>query len=496
MSLKHHFGTSTAWMSAAASGNSLISFVIFIMLSRLLAPEDIGLVAFALIVVELGKILVNAGLSQAIVRHTDWDNRYSATGFYLNLILAALVTLLVIFLAAPLTAQLYDPRAKQLLQVLAIIFFLEGVKAIHEGKLKREFDFRTIALRTVAGSLLAGALGIALALNGFGVWALVWQQIVNQLIVTLVTLYAARWWPGWQFSIIDARTLVRFSTPLTLAQVINNIASKVYEILVGLLLGPAAMGFFRVGGRALFILQDILLKPFEQTLLPALARISDNEARAQNTLRVMRMSAYVTFPVFFGAAALGPEFIRLAFTDKWAESGTVMTWLALGIAPLVIGYQVNAALTASGQTRKVMAIASVAFALNCLIGLVLVRYGIAAAAAGFALRTYLTIFCNMLFFKQAFHVSILRQLGSVAPTFSAALVMFILVLAGKWLMPPHWSPGVQIALLGSAGACCYIAIMSLVFRQETRHILGESAALAPARAKPVINKLQQWLGFI
>jgi O-antigen/teichoic acid export membrane protein len=309
MSLKKSFGKSTLWMSAAASGNSLISFVIFIILSRLLAPEEIGLVAFALIVVELGKILVNAGLPQAIVRYPEWDERYAATCFYLNLLLAALVTLLVFFVAAPVIAYYYDARAELLVQVLSIVFLLEGVKAVHEGKLKREFNFRAIALRTVVGSLLAGLVGVFLAFQGYGVWALVWQQLLNQLVVTLVTLNSARWLPGLQFSVADARALLAFSTPLTLAQMISNFASKIYEMLVGLLLGPAALGFFRVGGRALFILQEIVLKPFEQTLLPALARMTEREQRAQGTLRVMRMSAYFTFPIFFGAAALGPEFI-------------------------------------------------------------------------------------------------------------------------------------------------------------------------------------------
>ena len=493
MSLKQSFGKSTLWMSAAASGNSLISFVIFIILSRLLTPEEIGLVAFVLIVVELGKIIVNAGPPQAIVRHPEWDESYASTCFYVNLVLAMLVTVLVFFIAAPVIAHYYDARAELLVQVLAIIFLLEGVKAVHEGKLKREFNFRAIALRTVVGSLLAGIVGVVLAFQGYGVWALVWQQLLNQIVVTLVTLKSARWQPGLQFSFVHARAILAFSTPLTLAQIISNFASKVYEMLVGLLLGPAALGFFRVGGRALFILQEIVLKPFEQTLLPALARMTEREQRAQGTLRVMRMSAYFTFPIFFGAAALGPEFIILAFTDKWEQSGQIMTLLALGIAPLVIVYQVNAALTANGQSQRVMVLASITFALNCLLGFLLVPYGVAAAAAGFVVRSYLSVFFNMYFFKQVFEVSIGQQLRTVAPTFAASLMMLGIVLLAKYNIPADLTLGMRLLLLTGLGGLSYVAIMSCIFRQETKHFLGESAALAPAKAKPVINKLQRLL---
>ncbi|MDO8346086.1 MAG: lipopolysaccharide biosynthesis protein [Cellvibrio sp.] len=500
MSLKQRFGKSTLWMSAAASGNSLISLVIFIILSRLLAPEEIGLVAFALIVVELGKILVNAGLPQAIVRHPDWDEDYAATCFYLNLGLATLVTAAVFFIAAPAIAHYYDARAELLVQVLSIVFVLEGAKAVHEGKLKRDFNFRAIALRTVVASLMAGVVGVWLAVKGYGVWALVWQQLINQILITLITWKSAHWLPRLQFSLAHARSLLRFSTPLTLAQVISNFASKIYEMLVGLLLGPAALGFFRVGGRALFILQDIVIKPFEQTLLPALARLDERDARAQATLRVMRMSAYFTFPVFFGAAALGPEFIELAFTAKWTQSGQVMTLLALGIAPLVIGYQVNAALTASGHSQRVMLLASITFVLNCLLGFLLVPYGILAAAAGFALRTYLSIFFNMWFFKQVFGIGILHQLRTVAPTFCAAIMMLAVVLAAKHYALPYLLQGdgamhlaTKLILLAGLGGLVYALIMSCIFRQETKHFLGESAALAPAKAQPVIQYLQRLL---
>lgn len=493
MSLKRNFGQSSFWMSTAASGNSLISFGIFIVLSRLLAPEEIGLVAFALIVVELGKIVVNAGIAQAIVRHPEWDESYAATSFYLNLLLATLITAAAIFIVAPMVAHYYDPRAELLVQVLAIIFFLEGAKAVHEGKLKRDFNFRAIALRTLVASLVSGIAGVVMATLGYGVWALVAQQLINQWLITIITWHSARWTPGRHFSWQHTGALMGFSTPLMFAQLASNLANKVYEILIGLLIGPAALGFFRVGGRVLFIMQEIVIKPFEQALLPALSRLNDQTARAQATLRVMRISAYFTFPIFFGAAAIGPEFVQLAFTDKWAQSGQVMTMLALGIAPMVISAQVNSALTASGYTQQVMILAAIAFVLNCLLGFLVVPYGIVIAAAGFSLRTYLSIIFNMWFFKTLFQVSIQRQLRTIAPTFTAALLMFGLVQATKLILPPEWPVGLRLLFLAAEGGVIYFLIMSCVFRQETKHFLGESAALAPDKAKPAINFLQRLL---
>ncbi|RZA07307.1 MAG: lipopolysaccharide biosynthesis protein, partial [Moraxellaceae bacterium] len=325
MTLKKQLGRSTAWMSAAATGNSVASFIIFIVLSRLLEPKDIGLVAFALIIVEIGKIIVNAGFPQAIVKHPVWDETFASTCFYLNMVFAISVTLLIFFVGSPLVGRFYEVEAIPILQVLSIIFFIDGIKAVHEGKLKREFNFKVIALRTIFAGVISGMIGIFMAIKGFGVWALVGQQLINQCIITLFTLTSARWTPKWKFSTSDSKSLLRFSSPLMLGQLINNVNSKIFEILIGILVGAAALGFYRVGGRALFILQEIVIKPFDYTLLSAISRINEKAAQAQATLRVIRMSAYVTFPIFFGAAAIGPEFIIFAFGEKWALSGQVMT---------------------------------------------------------------------------------------------------------------------------------------------------------------------------
>ena len=493
MSLKNNFSKSSFWMSTAASGNSIISFVIFIILSRLLAPEEIGLVAFSLIVVEIGKVVVNAGFTQAIVRHPEWDERYAATCFYLNLLLATLVTATAVWIIAPLTAHYYDQRADLLVQVLSIIFLLEGAKAIHEGKLKREFNFRAIAIRTITSSLVSGLVGVILAFLGYGVWALVWQQLINQFLITTITWKTAHWIPGWHFSRAYIRSLVGFSLPLTLAQLVSNLAAKIYEVLIGLLIGPAALGFYRVGGRVLFIMQEIVIKPIEQALLPALARLKERDARAQATLRVMRVSAYFTFPIFFGAAAIGPEFIELAFTNKWEQSGQVMTWLAIGMAPMVISALVNSAMTTSGHTNHVMMIANIVFFLNCALGFLLVPYGIVAAAAGYALRAYLSIIFNMLFFKRIFKVDVLDQLKTIFPTFCAAVLMFASVQVFKLILPEHLAAGIRLLLLAALGGVMYILIMSCLFRSETKYFLDESAIIAPTKAKPIIEKLIQLL---
>lgn len=494
MNLKQHFGKSSLWMSIAASGSSLVSFMIFVLLSRLLHPEEIGLIGFAIILIELGKILVNAGLPQALIRESEWDNNKATTCFYLSAFFSLGISVIAFLFVAPAVAALYDPRMLDIMQALAVIYLLEGLKVVHEAKIKHSFLFKALAMRTLVSGLVSGIVAVILAYNGFGVWALVWQQIIIQLLVTILSINTVRWWPSLAFSIPEAKRLLFFSTPLTFAQVINNLASKAYELLVGILIGPAALGFFRVGGRALYIVQDIVIKPFEKTFLPALAQMHSKEQRAAGTMRLIRLTAYFCFPIFFGAAAIGPEFITLAFTEKWTESGHVMTLLALGIPPLVVGYQVNTALTASGHSGLVMQLAILALLLNLALGLLLVNYGILAAAAGFALRTYLSCVVEMILFKRIFAIEIIRQIKNVAASFCASVLMFGALMVTKHYLPNDVHLSIRLLLIAAAGAFIYTTLMSCIFRNETRFFLAESSALAPAKAKPAINKLQRFLG--
>lgn len=490
MTLKQRLGGSTLWMSLAASGNSVVSFVIFIVLSRILAPEEIGLVAFALIVVEIGKILVNAGFAQAIVQTPTFEQRYASTCFFANIFFALIITLCVIFIGVPLISHYYQPLAGDILLVLSAIFFIEGLKAVHEGKLKREFSFQVIALRTVAAGLLSGTVGIYLALQGYGVWALVWQQLMNQFITSAITIVCGKWMPSWTFSAADFKQLVRFSSPLMVAQLIGNISTSVFEFLVGILLGPAALGFYRVGGRALYILQEVVLKPFEHTALSALSRLSDMQQQAQGTLRMLRMSAYLTLPIFFGAAAIAPEFIALAFGAKWQASGNIMSLLAIGIAPLIIGYHTNAALTASNNSRYVMFQATLALLLSITLGAISIPLGLTATAGAFAVRNYLVTGLQLYFFNKIFNTGWLNIIKTFVSSGLASVIMFLIVYEANRSFTAHLPAALNILVLCALGGVTYLLLMATIFRPETKNFFKESLDLAPVKLKPVISRIQ------
>lgn len=493
MSLKKQLGSSTLWMSIGATGTSITSFIIFVVISRLLSPVEIGLVAFALILVDIGKLIANAGLGMAIVQDPECSETFASTCFYLNLFLAVTTALVFFFIGVPLVEAFYDPAAGPILQVLCLMLFLEGVKAVHEGILKRRFAFRAIAARTILSSLLSGALGVYLVLNDFGVWALVSQQVANMVLIAITTLILARWRPQLSFSVPESRKLIQFASPLLAAEVTEAVSQKVYELLVGIFIGPAALGLFKVAFRALYVLQEIVLKPFEHTLLSALSRLPDTASTAHATLRVIRMSGYISFPVFFGVAAIAPDFVVLVFGQKWQTSGQLMAILAVGIPPMVVGFPIRDALIARGRSGLVMRLAGIMLVVSIALGLSAVLLGLTAAAIGFAVRNYIALMVYLSLFRRVFAEQGSRVIISVMPAFIASIIMMTVVSVVGGSLPDDVPGYLSVPTLSLVGMICYLLLMITVFRRETDNMLNEGADMLPAKMRSVAQRMRRLL---
>jgi O-antigen/teichoic acid export membrane protein len=490
MNYKSTFGKSTAWMSLAAGSTSIVSFFIFIVLSRLLNPEDIGLVAFALIIVELGKCIINAGFSQAVIQKPEWNNDFSSTCLYLNCVFAIIMSLIVFFIAAPLAGIYFDEKAEPILQVFSILFFFDGLQVVFGGKLKREFKFKIIALRTVLASLVPGAIGIYFAFEGYGVWALVIQQSLNQVIVTILTIFTAHWKPSLTFSKTFAKEILHFSWPLMGAQLIANLSAKLFELLIALIIGPAALGFYRVAGRALYIAQDIILKPFDHTALSLLSRMDGKGKQADAVLRIISVSGFLIMPIFFGIAAIAPAFINLAFGEKWALSGQLMMILAIGLTPSMINIFVRAVLMANKQSKMVMNFAIISFLINCCLGLLSVPFGLEWAAIGFTVRTIVINGLSLFWLRSVLDIPLLTIPKLLIPSCAASLVMFITIQLVNPPISGHFSSIFTMVFLCLFGALVYTVIMFCFFKTSTHDALREALDVAPQKFKPYILSLK------
>jgi O-antigen/teichoic acid export membrane protein len=263
--------------------------------------------------------------------------------------------------------------------------------------------------------------------------------------------------------------------------------------MVGIILGPIALGTYRIAGRALFILQDIIIRPLEQTTLPALARLEEKVARANATLRIMRMSNFVILPVFLGTAAVAPEFIQLVFGEKWRTSGELMSLLAIGSTPLVLRLQVNSALAAEGKSHWVAANMLITLLTTITVGYFLIPFGVNYAAIAYIIINYTSGAVSLLIFYQLFRIDLINLLRALYPSHLAAGVMLFVCLLAKQELPHSLPPLVAIMIICCLGAVSYLAMGLFIFRKESNNFLQECLNILPGKFSSPLLRLQGWL---
>lgn len=332
-SLTHQTLAGILWMVFGKGAYAILQMVVLAVLARLLSPEDFGVVSAALIVIGVSSIVSQLGLGPALVQRSQLEQRHIDTAFVASVLLG-LALGAVVWVAAPLAAAFFRIEAvKPVLRALAIVFPLDGVQTVAESLMKRELRFRWLAnLDVVSYGLGYGALGIAAALLGFGVWALVLGKIAQSAIMTAALLWRQPPRSLVHFERQAFRELMYFGGGFTLAKIANQIAQQGDYLVVGRFLGPAPLGYY---GRA-YTLMSAPAAGFgtilDYVLFPAMAKVQDSAQRlAAVYRRGAALIALVVVPTSAALVLLGPEVIHVVLGPRWTAVIMPFQILAAGM---------------------------------------------------------------------------------------------------------------------------------------------------------------------
>ncbi|HEX7022670.1 MAG TPA: lipopolysaccharide biosynthesis protein, partial [Trueperaceae bacterium] len=330
MTLKEKTLRGLAWTGIQNWGSRALTFVVFLLLARLLTPEDFGVVALATVFIAFAQVFVDQGFAEALIQREDLEPGHLDTAFWANLGLGVLLSALS-FVAAPLVATLFDePKLIAVVRWLSLLFVLRALAGVQAAILTRDFDFRALAFRRLMGVMAGGVLGVVMAVMGFGVWSLVGQQLCGALVEAGVLWWASDWAPGWGLGREYFKDLFSFGINITGTNLLNFANRRSDDLLIGYFLGPVALGYYTVAYRLLLILTDLLANTINQVALPAFARLQKEPKRLLDAFyKATNLASLVAFPCFVGLAVLAPELTRGVFGEKWLPSVPVMQVLAL-----------------------------------------------------------------------------------------------------------------------------------------------------------------------
>lgn len=485
---KRQFAVNAAWSSIGNGVSSLITFVVFALVVRTVDAEAIGVVAFAMVLIVLGRVFVDAGIPELVLRQKDFDQRYASVAFWLNLAVSALAVLIFVFALAPLMNRFFAAGSGIVLAVLSLSFFADSTRVVHEAKFRRDFKYKALAQRNIAGTLISGVVGVSAAYAGFGVWALVAQRLTGSVVTTIVTWLSSDWRPSMLWSTQDASHQVSHGAGLLGAGMLKVIIQRIPETMLGLLQGPISVAIYGVGIRTYEALYQLTVFPMFSSAMSSFVRLKDREALGKAFLSTTSFFGTFSFPLFFGTAVIAEQFVPLVFGPNWQVSSYVLLALAIGAPPTIVGVLFHPVLNTLGRTALIFRLnlgSTGAILLTCAV---FAPLGPVAVAIALAVRAYLGFGVVLWLLRREVGVRSQALLRANAPALISSLVMLAVTYALQRLSPVGLSDLLEIVLLALVGAGAYMATMIFVFPGHTAQVLRDAGEMFP-EIKDLVSRL-------
>jgi O-antigen/teichoic acid export membrane protein len=465
---------SVAWGMGGAAGQALFQLLVFIALARTLSPEAFGIVAIATALIDLLNFIGRGGITEVLVQRRALEPRAMNAGFLASLICGAVLTIALIA-AAPFLAEVFDtPELRSVITLLAPICLLYAAGAVYEGILRHAFRFKQLALRNTTSTMVSGLIALAMALTGWGVYALVAQRLVATVWSLAAMMVATRWLPRLDFDPRDLVTQLRQGSAIALSSVLGAGNQRIVDLVVGYFLGPMLLGYLRVAWRMLDLLFEVVVRPIGNVSLTSLPQAQHaGRCLEGEYVGLIRYAAVIIVPMFLGFSAIAPDAVPLIFGSAWQTSAQLLSILCfIGVfTPLT--YFRSSVLIARGAYRQVFLVNLGEFALSLLCALAFTPFGLISATIGYFVRAAVAAPLTMLYLERVAGISALRSLRAGLPAAFAACCMLGVTHGVRLALPVDTAPGWRVATLICAGALTYAAAIVLTDRK----LLSEAARL-------------------
>ncbi len=306
------------WKFGERIGAQAVSFVVSMVLARLLTKEDFGVVAMIMIFIEIANVFVSSGFGQALIQRKNADNLDFSSVFYFSVAMS-FVMYAIVFFGAPLVASFYGkPVLTPILRVLALKLPLAGVNSVQQAYVQKKMLFKRFFYSTLIGTVTSAVVGIAMAYLGFGPWALVAQYLVNSTMDTLILWVTVRWRPIFRFSLERLKTMFDFGWKMLMSELINTSYKQVRGLVIGKIYSPSDLASYNQGQKLPNIIVTNINSSIGSVLFPTMTTKQDDRAGLKQMVRLsISIGSYVMWPLMIGMMVTAEPIVRLIFSEKW-----------------------------------------------------------------------------------------------------------------------------------------------------------------------------------
>ncbi|MDW4549861.1 lipopolysaccharide biosynthesis protein [Defluviimonas sp. D31] len=485
MTVGGKFIRSVAWMSAGNWAAQAINLAAFVTLARLLGTEAFGLLSMAAVFIVVSEALVRESVAESLIAVEEPEPEDLNAVFWLTGIVGVVLAGVLYAAAGPIAAVYGHPEVKGLIMALAPSVVLVAFNAVPVAILRREFNFRVMSIRAVAGVAAGGATGVAMALTGHGVWSFVGQWLVMIATNAVIAWITVDWRPGLRFSAAHLGRAARFGFQVLGLRSGELAMVQMPILIIGTTLGPLATGLYSVSWRLVEILSFLASTGFRMASQPAFAAVFRARGKTGELLiEILQLTALVAFPFFAGLAALAEPMLLLVFGSEWVGAAPVLRVMAaLGVYLCIASVQTSFCL-AAGRAGQLAVLTWLCVGLGTALVFAVSGWGLVAITAGFVLAQYLVWVFRFRLVARLGNIAVAQLLGTLFAPFlaSAAMVVPVLLVA-------RWADGAGLAALLAlsigTGVLTY-AVLTFIFMRDRLRLL--MSYIRPAIGEPAPDR--------
>lgn len=428
-----------SWSVIDNIANSGITFLVGVILARILSPEEFGLLGMIAIFIAMSNSIVESGFSSALIRKVGAKPVDYNTVFYFNIFLGIILYIILFFCAPSISNFFNEPLLVSITRVMGVILIINAFGIVQRTLLVKEVDFKMLTKISFISSILSGFVGVGMALRGFGVWSLVGQQMSRQLFNSIFLWVFNTWRPAMEFSKQSFDELFGFGSKLLISGLIDTIYKNIYYLVIGKLYSSSLLGQYTRADQFNSIFSSNLTSVVQRVSYPVLCNIQDDEEKLRQVYRrVIKTTMLITFSCMLGMAAVAKPLILLLIGEKWLPSVVFLQIICFSgmLYPLhAINLNMLEVKGRSDLFLKLEIMKKIIGVFPIILGIL---YGIEFMLLGGVLISFVAYFLNSYYSAELISYSTWQQIKDILPSFFVSLLVASIMLIISFLDFSVW----------------------------------------------------------
>lgn len=416
------------WRFAERCGAQIVTLIVSIVLARILSPEDYGTVALVTVFTTIMQVFVDSGLGTALIQKKNADDIDFSSVFYFNCVVC-LILYMIMFIAAPFIASFYeDSSLTPIVRVISLTIVISGIKGIQQSYVSRNMLFKRFFFSTIGGTIFSAFLGIYLAYTGFGVWAIVMQQLSNTAVDTLILWITVKWRPKKVFSWVRLKELLSFGWKMLASSLLDTVYNNLRNLVIGKFYTSADLAYYNQGDKFPKVIVTNINTSIDSVLFPTMASAQDDAEQIKNMARrAIKTSTYIMAPIMMGLAFCAKSVVEVILTEKWFACVPYLQIFCITYMFYPIHTANLNAIKSMGRSDLFLKLEIAKKVVGMLLLIVTMWFGVFAMACSLLVSTMTSMIINSWPNRTLLRYSFKEQIVDIVPSILCAVIMGVVI---------------------------------------------------------------------